>query len=436
MIAAAGARLAGAARARCGARRFWLARWPAWSRGEGAVVVLEAGGGLGKTALLEHAARLARDAGCEVRRAAPGPLERHFATASCGLCSRARACAPGRTWRRARPAAAAARRRALAARAELAHSLFWLCSALAAERPLVLVVDDAQWADRPSLEALCYLAGRVRELPVLMAVAARAGDPGAPADLLSLLGGAGVLRPAPLTVWSAVALIRREAPGDAAARLPRGAPGGGREPVAAGRAARQGRTHSGLLRRRAPAPGRARAARAGARRRAGRARRRRAAATASPGWRASDPRSCARMRGALRAAGLLAGATGRFAHGLIASGRARDPAASPTRPPPSRGSLPHGRRRRGRRRRSRAPDGVRARRRSRGQRPSPAGGGRRRAGGGGRLPRARARRGRCPCAIVREILARLALAAFAGELPDARRRLYAALGGQPRRPSC
>ena len=47
--------------------------------GEGGVVVLEAPAGLGKTVLLEHAEQRARDAGCRVRRAAPGPLERHFA---------------------------------------------------------------------------------------------------------------------------------------------------------------------------------------------------------------------------------------------------------------------------------------------------------------------------------------------------------------------
>ena len=46
--------------------------------GIGGVVVLEASAGLGKTALLDHGAQKAADAGCHVRRAGPGPLDRHF----------------------------------------------------------------------------------------------------------------------------------------------------------------------------------------------------------------------------------------------------------------------------------------------------------------------------------------------------------------------
>src|SRR3954463_7579085 len=48
------------------------------AEGEGGVVVLDAPAGLGKTAPLEPAALPAAEAGCLVRRAAPGPLERHF----------------------------------------------------------------------------------------------------------------------------------------------------------------------------------------------------------------------------------------------------------------------------------------------------------------------------------------------------------------------
>ena len=61
----------------------------------------------------------------------------------------------------------------------IAHSVLWLCSALADDAPLVLVVDDAHWADRASLEVLAYLARRIAELPLLIAVGARADDPDA-----------------------------------------------------------------------------------------------------------------------------------------------------------------------------------------------------------------------------------------------------------------
>jgi hypothetical protein len=97
----------------------------------------------------------------------------------------------------------------------LAHSVLWLCAAIADRRPLALVVDDAQWADRSSLEVLAYLARRIDDLPLLIAVGARADDPRAPSDLLSLLGGARsatVLHPQRLTPRGATQLIRRLAP--------------------------------------------------------------------------------------------------------------------------------------------------------------------------------------------------------------------------------
>ncbi len=168
---------------------------------------------------------MAEDAGCEVRRAAPGPLERHFPHGVIRTLLEAplRGASAGERARLLEGAAGYAGRLLLGACAPgneattmVAHSVFWLCSALAAERPLVLVVDDAQWSDRASLEVLCYLARRIEELPLVIVVGARAGDPDAPADLLSLLGGvraATVLRPRRLSVWGAVALIRRHAPG-------------------------------------------------------------------------------------------------------------------------------------------------------------------------------------------------------------------------------
>ena len=177
-------------------------------RGGSGVVVLEAAAGLGKTALLEHAAGLAADAGYLVRRAAPGPLERHFAYGVVRALLEAPLRALGPDLDGAAAEAAELLRAGGEAGADstrLAHSVLWLCSELAAERPLALFVDDAQWADRASLEVLAYLGRRVEDLPLLIVVAARGGDP-----LLSLLGtarSATVLNPAPLSPRGAALLM-------------------------------------------------------------------------------------------------------------------------------------------------------------------------------------------------------------------------------------
>ncbi len=187
--------------------------------GRGTLVVLEAPAGLGKTTLLERAAALAGEAGCAVRSATPGPLERGFGY---GVL-RALLEAPVRDAGGPLDGPAGVASRLLLEggapagdeTALIAHSAFWLASALAAEQPLVLLVDDAHWADRASLEVLTYVARRIAELPVVLVVASRDDDPEAPSDLLALLAGtrnATVLRPQPLTVWGAAALIRRHAP--------------------------------------------------------------------------------------------------------------------------------------------------------------------------------------------------------------------------------
>src|SRR5690349_2442434 len=114
-------------------------------RGGGGVVVLEAPAGLGKTALLDVAAALADEAGWLVRRAAPGPLEQHLPF---GVV-RALLEAPVRESGVALDGAAAAAAELLlsgqSSRTDstlmlIAHSVLWVCSALAEQRPLALVV--------------------------------------------------------------------------------------------------------------------------------------------------------------------------------------------------------------------------------------------------------------------------------------------------------
>src|SRR3989440_12869982 len=48
----------------------------------------------------------------------------------------------------------------------LQHGLYWLASNLAADSPLVLVLDDLQWCDRPSASALAVLARRLEGQPL------------------------------------------------------------------------------------------------------------------------------------------------------------------------------------------------------------------------------------------------------------------------------
>jgi AAA ATPase domain len=186
--------------------------------------VIEAPAGLGKTALLEHAAGLAADAGCLVRHAAPSPHERRFpfgvirtllesplhdvpARERASILTGPAAAAGALLLDGAVPDANSA--------TNIAHGVMWLCAGLARTQPLVLIVDDAHWCDRCSLHVLTYLAGRVDDLPRLIIVAARAGDPRAANDLLTLLGGgrsATVLHPRPLTSLGAARMIRSVAP--------------------------------------------------------------------------------------------------------------------------------------------------------------------------------------------------------------------------------
>jgi DNA-binding CsgD family transcriptional regulator len=192
--------------------------------GRGTVIVLDAGAGLGKSALLEQARDLASSAGCAVRRAAPGPLERGFpfgvirTLLEPPLRERSED-DRGELLDGPAQLAGALLLDGWAPDADatmlLAHSILWLCVRLAQEPPLALLVDDAQWSDPESLCVLSYVARRHDDLPLLLAVAARSDNAGAPTASLSelaTLGSATLLHLRPLTPMGALRLIRRLAP--------------------------------------------------------------------------------------------------------------------------------------------------------------------------------------------------------------------------------
>jgi DNA-binding CsgD family transcriptional regulator len=155
--------------------------------GRGSTILIDATDGLGKSRMLDAAARIGREKGLEVLSATGRELERDFtfgitlqlletrvsaadAAQSARLLSGAA--------RLAGPLLSHGARAALPDEGEafsLLHGLYRLCVNLAEERPLVLVVDDAQWADPASLRFVLYLAHRLADQPVCLLLAADLG---------------------------------------------------------------------------------------------------------------------------------------------------------------------------------------------------------------------------------------------------------------------
>ena len=164
--------------------------------GEGRVALIEGPAGIGKSRLLQLARRRGEAAGAVSLAARSSELEREFPYGVVRQLFEAELFDPA-TRERALAGAAGAARPVFesldpapsadgpdASFATL-HGLFWLMLNLAAERPLVLAVDDLHWCDRPSLRFLAYVTRRLEGLPILVAVTLRTTEPGADPALLS-----------------------------------------------------------------------------------------------------------------------------------------------------------------------------------------------------------------------------------------------------------
>jgi DNA-binding CsgD family transcriptional regulator len=89
------------------------------------------------------------------------------------------------------------------------HGLYWLVANLAARGPLVIAVDDAHWADAPSLRWLAHLAARIEGLPVALLLAVRDGpDEPALVGELRACPACTPLRLGPLEAQMTAALVR------------------------------------------------------------------------------------------------------------------------------------------------------------------------------------------------------------------------------------
>jgi predicted ATPase len=191
--------------------------------GTGAVVLVEAPAGLGKSALLDHAAGSASGAGLLVLRARGHQLDRTFGWGIArslfeGLLRGGAFGSGGMLDGPAAPARAvlldSEDTRGSPANDDAAfgilHALYWLVVRLAERRPLLLVVDDAHWADLPSLRFLAHLQPRISEVAVGVVVGARPADRDAD-GVLSVLAadrGTRVLRLRSLSAGAVEQLVR------------------------------------------------------------------------------------------------------------------------------------------------------------------------------------------------------------------------------------
>jgi AAA ATPase domain len=167
--------------------------------GAGRLLVIEAAPGLGKTRLLRT---LQDRPGVRVLRARGSELESKFAFGVVHQLLDAVVLGSPHVFegaaRLAQPIFTEAPRPEADELLPLLHGLAWLVTGLAADTPLVLLVDDAQWADEPSRRFLAFLAKRIDGVPILLAVGTRPTDDLALAELTND-PEARVLKPAPLS---------------------------------------------------------------------------------------------------------------------------------------------------------------------------------------------------------------------------------------------
>ena len=151
----------------------------------GRAVVLRGEPGIGKSRLLSATARAAGEQGFSVLTTTGVQSEAYLPFA--GLHQllrpvRARVAELPAVQRSALDAAFGLTREVAPEHYRIAMAALDLVSEVATDTPLLLVVEDAQWLDRPTCDVLAFVARRIESDPIIMLIAIRDGYPSALGD--------------------------------------------------------------------------------------------------------------------------------------------------------------------------------------------------------------------------------------------------------------
>ena len=184
---------------------------------DGSMVLIEGAAGVGKTRLLREAAARGETSRFRVLSATGGEVEHELGWGIVRQLFGSTVESGEHHWsgaaRLSLPIFTAARLPTDASLGAVLHGLHWMATQLAEEGPLLVIVDDVQWADAPSLRWLAYMSARLDGLRALFVVAIRTGEGSGGSELVDVIGAGRkttLLTLRPLSRNATGALVDRE----------------------------------------------------------------------------------------------------------------------------------------------------------------------------------------------------------------------------------